>query len=239
MISEIVVTVPAADEQDEIAGCLAALERAIRQLQDHTALRARVVVALDACRDRTADVVAGFPEVTSVVCAARRVGTARRAAASAALAECADPEQLWLASTDADCRVPPDWLIEMANVAARGADLVLGTVRPAAGLPPGIEQAWHAAHQLGDGHAHIHGANLGIRAGTYLRLGGWRHLATHEDVDLVERAVRAAVPIARSGAAPVSASPRLIGRAPGGFAAYLQSLREASNAVSGELPAVS
>ena len=110
----------------------------IRPLQDHTALRAREVGALDACRDRTADVVAGFPEVTTVACAARRVGTARRAAASAALAECPDPEQLWLASTDADCRVPPDWLIEMAKVAARGAALALGTVRPAAGLPPGM-----------------------------------------------------------------------------------------------------
>ncbi|HEY8300568.1 MAG TPA: glycosyltransferase family 2 protein [Jatrophihabitans sp.] len=234
-----VVTVPAADEQDEIAACLRAIERAIAELHERTTLQARVVVALDDCRDGTAEVVADFPHVQAVTCAARRVGTARRVAAGAALARGGDAHELWLASTDADCRVPPDWLTEMAAAAARGADLVLGTVRPADGLTAGVEQAWYDAHHLGDGHTHIHGANLGIRAGTYVRLGGWRDLPAHEDVDLVERAVAAGVPIARSGAAPVSASIRLIGRAPDGFSAFLQSLQGDPPGLPGDLPAVS
>ena len=238
-ISEIAVTVPAADEQDHIAACLSSIERAITALGTRPAIRVRVIVALDDCRDATADVVAGFPRVEVVTCAARRVGTARRTAAAAALARAVDPDELWLAGTDADCEVPGDWLAEMLALADDGADVVLGTVRPVGDLGPGVEQAWYDAHHLDDGHGHIHGANLGIRASTYLRLGGWRDLAAHEDVDLVARAVAAGVPIARSGAAPVSASARLIGRAPDGFAAFLQSLQGDPPGAAGELPAVS
>lgn len=232
MIRDVVVAVPAADEQDEIASCLSAIETAIEELHRCTDLRGHVVVALDDCGDDTASIVAGFPEVQTVACAARRVGTARRHAADAALGRWGPPEQVWLASTDADCRVPIDWLTEMAAAAYRGAELVLGTVRPAAGLAADVEQAWYDAHVLDDGHAHIHGANMGMSGSTYVRLGGWRDLVVHEDADLVERAVAAGISVARSGTAPVATSSRLVGRAPAGFAAYLQALQD-------ELPAVS
>ena len=239
MIDEIVVTVPAADEQDEIAACLGAVQRAVGYVQERTPLRARVVVALDDCRDRTAEIVAGFPAVQAVTCAARRVGTARRAAAAAALAGAGPLDRLWLVTTDADCRVPVDWLTAMAAAADSGADLVLGTVRPAGELAPGAERAWYDTHDLGDGHPHIHGAHLGIRANVYLRLGGWRDLVAHEDVDLVERAVAEGVSIVRSAAAPVATSTRLVGRAPDGFAAYLRLLRGDPPDLAGGLPAVS
>lgn len=232
MIRDVVVTVPAADEQDEIAGCLEAIESSIARLHRHTTVRGHVVVALDGCRDDTAAIVAGFPDVQTVACVARRVGTARRHAAAAALARWGPSERVWLASTDADCRVPVDWLVEMVAAAKRGTGLVLGTVRPRPGLAANVEQAWYDAHVLRDGHAHVHAANLGVAGSAYLRLGGWRDLAVHEDVDLVERAVAAGIPIARSGKAPVWTSSRLVGRAPAGYASYLQALH-------GELPAVS
>lgn len=232
MITDIAVTVPAADEEDEIGDCLSAVGNAIAELHARTAVRGHVVVALDDCGDATASIVAGFPAVQTVVCAARRVGTARRHAAAAALARWGPPERLWFASTDADCRVPVDWLTEMAAAIAGGTDLVLGTVRPAQGLTASVERAWYAAHTLDDGHVHIHGANMGMSATAYVRLGGWRDLAVHEDVDFVQRAVAADVSITRSGAAPVSTSSRMVGRAPEGFATYLKALQDGLPAVS-------
>ncbi|HEY2296970.1 MAG TPA: glycosyltransferase [Jatrophihabitans sp.] len=226
MIRDVVVTVPAADEQDEIAGCLGAVQAAIERLHAETDLAAHIVVTLDDCRDRTPQVVAQFAQVHAVVASARRVGAARRQAAEAGLARFGPPERVWLTSTDADSRVSLDWLTSMIAEARRGAELVLGTVRPGPGLPVATEQAWRAAHQLSDGHPHVHGANLGISGAAYVRIGGWSDLVAHEDVELVQRAVAAAVPVARSGGAPVLTSTRLEGRTPDGFAAYLRALQD-------------
>ncbi len=38
-----------------------------------------------------------------------------------------------------------------------------------------------------EGHAHVHGANLGIRASRWRNVGGFRDLRIHEDVELVSR----------------------------------------------------
>jgi hypothetical protein len=230
VIRDVVVTVPAADERDEIAGCLEAVENAIAQLHRHSTVRGHVVVALDGCRDDTAAIVAGFAKVRTVACGARRVGTARRHAAEMALARWGPSQRVWLASTDADCRVPANWLVEMMAAARSGAQLVLGTVRPRPGLAADVEQARYDAHILRDGHAHVHGAQLGVAGSAYVRLGGWRDLAVHQDVDLVERAVAVGIPIARSGKTPVWTSSRPVGRAPAGYASYLQALHR-------ELPA--
>jgi hypothetical protein len=230
VIRSVAVTVPAADEEDEIAECLAAVQAAINRLHAETDVAGHVVVALDDCRDRTPQLVAQFPHVLTVAATARRVGTARRLAAAAALARFGPPEHVWLASTDADSRVPVDWLTSMVAEAHRGVELVLGTIRPGAGLPAVTEQAWRAAHHLADGHPHVHGANLGISGAAYVRIGGWRDLVAHEDVDLVQRAVAAGVPVARSDGAPVVTSTRLDGRAPDGFAAYVRALQDGLSA---------
>jgi glycosyltransferase involved in cell wall biosynthesis len=231
VISDVVVTIPAADEEDEIEGCLHSVERAIIELQRRTSVSGHIVVALDDCRDGTAEVVAGFGRVVSVTCTARRVGGARRRAAAEALRRWR-PEHTCLVSTDADCRVPADWLVEMANLFESGAEIVLGTVRPAPGLTADVERAWYSAHGLEDGHTHVHGANMGVSGRAYLRIGGWADLAAHEDVDLAQRAVAARLNVARSGAAPVVTSSRLIGRVPEGFASFLRALHA-------DLPAVS
>lgn len=243
MIRHLVVTVPAADEEDEIAGCLHSIDEAIAELHRHTPLRGHVVVALDDCSDRTADIVAGFEHVVSVTSAARRVGSARRRAATEALSRWR-PEHTCLVSTDADCRVPADWLVEMTALFGRGAEVVLGTVRPAPGLTASIERAWYAAHSLGDGHTHVHGANMGMCGNAYVRLGGWADVVAHEDVDFVQRAVAAGLVVARSGAAPVVTSGRLVGRVPEGFASFLRALQDDSEHDSqgnlrDDLPAVS
>ena len=222
VISAVTVVVPARDEQDEIGGCLDSLTAARAELHRRTGVRSRVVVVLDDCRDATAAVVAQHAGIELRLVHEGSVGAARRAGTVGL----PTAPVHWLASTDADCRVPVDWLVRMVAHADAGADLVLGTVRPSpAGLPTAVHRAWLAAHHEGDGHRHVHGANLGIRASVYAATGGWAPLATHEDVDLVARAERRPdVRVRRCGDLAVETSSRTRGRAPNGFAAYLVEL---------------
>jgi hypothetical protein len=226
VISQVIVVVPAADEQDEIGGCLDTLQRARAALHRSSGgtIRTRVIVALDDCHDATASIARSFADVETVISTARCVGTTRRIGTARALTSTDDVDGLWLASTDADCRVPQDWLIRMAAHADAGAELVLGTVRPEPGLSARADTAWLAAHPAGAGHPYVHAANLGIAARTYRELGGWRDLRCHEDVDLVARALASGARIVRCPDLPVGTSSRLHGRAPGGFATYLSDL---------------
>ena len=135
-----------------------------------------------------------------------------------------DPSAVLLASTDADSSVPRDWLAHLISRADAGADLVLGTVRPGAGLSWELRRRWRSAHRLQDGHPHVHGANLAIRASTLAAVGGWSPMRSGEDVDLATRvevwARRSAGP-----AAPLyTTSARPTGRAPQGFSSYLRDL---------------
>ena len=233
MMRRVAVIVPAADEQDRIATCLMAIEQARRRLINRSPAidQVDVIVVLDGCRDNTRAVVeelaTGQP-VRAVISSARCVGSARRIGTQSAI-DAADVEanQLWLANTDADSQVPADWLTQMVDAADAGAQLVLGTVLPGEELTDGLRHTWLAAHQTGSGHPHVHGANLGVRADTYLELGGWRDTRSDEDVDLVARAVAAGdVEIQRSGTIAVTTSARLAGRAPRGFSSYLRQLRD-------------
>jgi hypothetical protein len=191
------------------------------------------VVVLDDCHDSTPDLVARHNGVHALRSTARQVGEARRAGVDhllrAAAVDGVDRAESWIANTDADSLVPADWLIAMLSFADAGADLVLGTVVPGRGLPLQVENDWRSRHDTGEGHRHIHGANLGIRASTYTTVGGWRRLASGEDEDLVHRVTDAGrYQIRRTGHIPVVTSTRMHGRAPHGFSSYLRALAETS-----------
>jgi glycosyltransferase involved in cell wall biosynthesis len=229
VIRHVTVIVPAADEEDRIAACIQSLGVATHRLAEAgNDVTVEVVVVLDGCQDRTADIVAGFSDVRPVVSTARCVGAARATGTAAGVASplaLAHPlDDVWTAHTDADSQVPVDWLQHMVRSADVGADLVLGTVTPSLELPLPTRRAWQRFHLLADGHPHVHGANLGVRASTLRRLGGWRELRTGEDGDLVSRAVAAGARIHRTGAIPVRTSARRDGRAPEGFSSYLRAL---------------
>lgn len=232
MIRRVAVVVPAADEQERIAICLQSIERARRRLLDSELRvdRVDVIVVLDDCRDDTPAIVARFAArhcVHAITSTARRVGAARRRGALRAIATLAPAERLWLANTDADSTVPADWLTRMVAIANTGIDVVLGTVVPGTELPRALRAAWLAQHHLREGHPHVHGANFGIRADTYLVLGGWRaDLASDEDIDLARRACEANSRIMRTATIPVTTSARMVGRAPDGFSSYLRHLRD-------------
>jgi glycosyltransferase involved in cell wall biosynthesis len=228
MIRSVGVVVPAANEETLIGSCLDALAaaraHAIRRLAQP--LNVRIVVVLDGCVDGTAEVVASRPRVEAVSCVAGGVGAARAAGARHLLASAAWPlRETWLANTDADSRVPVDWISTMVADAARGADVVLGTVLPGGDLAASVRHRWFGRHLLREDHPHVHGANFGIRADVYAALGGWPLLATGEDVALAARADTAGhLRIVRTAAIPVLTSPRRCGRAPQGFAQYLDDL---------------
>lgn len=221
-LEQAVVVVPAHNEIEHLPHCLSALLAASM----HTAMPVLIVVVLDACDDGSNRLAERFgPNVHFISTDAGNVGAARAAGFEYARSVCAgtEPAQTWFSTTDADTIVSSRWLSQMAQA---GADMVLGTVRiPIWRLPVEVARRYLAAYNSkGPGHDHVHGANMGFRADAYWGVGGFRPLATGEDVDLVERFEAAHMTIHRDARLSVATSAREEGRAPGGFASHLRQL---------------
>lgn len=223
------VVVPVHDEEDLLADCLDAVALAADRARAECAVSVGVVVVLDSCTDRSSEIAGQFagdrPGCRTVTVAARSVGTARAVGMAAHLHR-RDPARLWLATTDADSRVPTDWLTRQLAHHAAGADAVLGTVRVedwSAHLP--VVSARHLSRYTDRaGHRHVHGANLGLTAQAYLAAGGFAAVPAHEDVLLVQALQEAGCELAWVDDLPVITSARPLGRAPLGFARYLREL---------------
>lgn len=221
------MVVPAHNETADLPNCLRALTTAALCLPRPVL----IVVVLDACDDGSEALAGRFgPDVHFISVDAGNVGTARAAGFSYGRSVCAtvDDASVWYATTDADSTVPADWLLQMTRA---DADMVLGVVRVPVWrhFPRDVARRYlHAYrakyHSKGNGHNHIHGANMGFRADAYWRVGGFAALATGEDVDLVRRFESAGLRIDRDTRLSVLTSDRQIGRAPGGFAAHLRQL---------------
>ena len=238
-----VVVVPAKDEQERLPAALAALTAALDRWEEHHAQgTAAVVVAADRCDDatvaaaleaRAADPRIHVLELGEPTAGQAGVGRARVEGARRARALFPDvpAERLWLASTDADSRVPADWLLAQTVAAGRDEALVLGTVDVRQGP---LRQAWLRGYRHEEGHPHVHGANLGLPWSLYEAVGGFPPVAEHEDVGLAE-AVRALagerdggdgrrVRVIATDTTRVLTSSRLEGRTPGGFSGYLKAV---------------
>jgi glycosyltransferase involved in cell wall biosynthesis len=216
-----VVVIPAHNEAAHLPRCL----RAMTTATACSPLAVLTVVVLDACDDDSASLTGQFgQDVHFVSVDARNVGAARAAGFSYARSLWGDddPARTWYATTDADTRVDRDWLLRQT---ASGADMVLGVVRVAdwQHFPAAVARRYlRHYHSDGPGHNHIHGANMGFRADAYWQAGGFRALASGEDVDLVERFEAAGYRIRRDETLSVETSDRRTGRAPGGFAQHLR-----------------
>ncbi|WP_263164873.1 glycosyltransferase [Streptomyces sp. SCSIO ZS0520] len=232
VIDAVVVAIPAHNE----AATLPETLRTLRQAQERCrrdlpiAPPLTLVVAADSCTDTSRAVAESFgAEVVEI--AERSAGGARAAAVSRGLDSCGAPvEATWIATTDADCRVHPSWLVHQLTCARRNWQCVLGTVRLSATPPvkPAV-RALHDAHYFAGRtgprwhHPHVHGANFGIRADTYLRAGGFPTVPHGEDRALVD-ALPPRTRILRTDACPVMTSGRTTHRAPHGFGAFLHRL---------------
>lgn len=211
------IVVPAHNEEALIGRCLLSLKTASR----HTGLQdepVKIYTVLDACTDRSA-AIARRAGVKVLHVNSRNVGHARHAGAQAALNDGAR----WLAFTDADTVVCPNWLVNQLSL---NADAVCGTVGVDDWGVYGerMQRHFSLTYEDRNGHSHVHGANLGVSAWAYRHVGGFRSLETSEDVALVSALTSAGVNVAWSCAPRVTTSVRADFRAPLGFGATLRTI---------------
>jgi hypothetical protein len=238
-IRHVLVVVPVRDEAQRVSACISSIEEAVRHAglallarrrPDRSGgLSARIVAVFDACIDDSLDIVRRrHPDVAVVITDGRRVGQARACGVSVGLGLTSrHVRQIWIANTDADTVVPPEWLTHQLDLAADGVDLVRGLVSPRASeCGDRIFERWRDGYSPGTGHVYVHGANLGIRASAYDSCGGFAvDAAVHEDVSLARAVERAGLLVVATTAATVTTSGRTRGRVVGGgFADFLNSL---------------
>lgn len=211
------VLVPAHNEEKVLGDCL----RSLRDAARHPGLDGEAVcilVVLDACSDAS-EAVARAAGVEVLQVNARNVGQARRAGAEWLLQRGAR----WLACTDADSQVSHEWLVRQL---AFEAEAVCGTVQVGdwSAHAPQVRRRYEAHYQSREDHRHIHGANLGVCARAYRRVGGFRPLPSDEDVHLVRDLERSGARIVWTHQTCVTTSARRDYRARGGFGEFLQAL---------------
>ena len=250
-VRRVTVVVPARNEERLIGRCLRGLDGARRRLgRRRPDVEVEVVVVLDAGTDRTADIVTHHGDVTLLTVEAACVGAARQAGIRHVLegghgddgpAGSVDPVDLlghldhgthWVTNTGADSVVPSSWLLEQLAIAEAGHDVVVGLVEPdPSELGADVLARWRGRHRLVEGHDHVHGANLAFRLSTYVAAGGFEPLPVHEDVRLVERMRTGGARVVATARVRVRTSARTTGRAPQGFAGYLDELAGGAAAV--------
>jgi glycosyltransferase involved in cell wall biosynthesis len=211
------VVIPVHDEEKVLADCLEAVRwAAMDPLLD--AEPVEIVVVLDACADRSA-AIAIQHKAQIVSLNARCVGAARALGASLAL----DYGARWIAFTDADTIVPPNWLSAQLDLYA---DATCGyvSIEDWSGYPSGVRERY--LRDYSTDARHIHGANLGISAAAYQTVGGFAALKLGEDAGLVSSLLDRKGDVRFAGAPRVSTSARWDSNIAGGFASVLLGVRE-------------
>lgn len=212
------ICIPAHDEEDLVEACLHSISVAAQ----HPGLAGEdvmVVVVLDSCSDGTAAVVANWP-VVALSIEAHNVGRARATGARHLLQN----QARWLAFTDADSCVAPDWLVVQLSLAA---DVVCGTVEVDSWAAHGLQaqaaqQHFETTYRDQEGHRHVHGANLGVSAVSYLQAGGFDARQCGEDQALVDRLAALGAHIAWTARPRVVTSGRPFSRVEHGFAGAIR-----------------
>lgn len=212
------VVIPAHNEARRLGRCLSAMATAVLAARE-AGHGVQVLVVLDRCVDGSAKVAARY-DVDVLAVEAGSVGMARRLGAEWML----DRHATWLACTDADSQVPSHWLLSQL---ACTADAVCGTVHVSRWQPwqrAALRKLYLSRYEAREGHRHIHGANLGVSARAYERVGGFQPLAAHEDVQLVRDLEADGAQIVWTAKHSVATSSRTNSRAREGFGDYLASL---------------
>jgi glycosyltransferase involved in cell wall biosynthesis len=232
------ISVPVHDEEKLLPAALDAIGRAT-QLPALLGRTVVIAVVLDCCSDRSraiadafaVDVAAQGPWRRVVVCRTDvgNVGVARHTGISAVLDAWGgrDPFGLWLATTDADSRVPACWIGHQLHHRRHGVEAWAGTVHVDDWSERGFELAavYRARYRLDlRQRAHVHGANLGFTAHAYELAGGFPPVATGEDHALWSALATVGARRCQDTSCPVTTSSRCVARAPLGFASHLDGL---------------
>lgn len=238
---DIIVAVPAHNEQDTIGACIAAVWASVR-VAIASGLLDRAIVAVSAhrCRDRTesiarAALIAGAAgsaatswrldtDLTSAT-----VGEVRAALVAGAAADLPADADSWLFNTDADSLVPTGWIAELLEAAeARSATAVAGLVTLSGWTASeAARQRYRDLINAGltsTGHRHVYGANLAVRWDVYRAVGGFHGVPHGEDTQLMNRIRSAGHPVASVFHPVVTTSGRVPGRAADGLGDLLGTL---------------
>ncbi len=240
-----VVALPARNEYDRIAACLASLTR-----QDGAPVGSYgILVFLNNCTDGTEHIVRAW--IADSPCPIRvlyqdhvgaTAGWARRSAMEAAAAWLAEEgaDDGVILTTDADSRVGATWVADNLGCIAAGADAVAGRIvldpYEASLLPPALhargrlESEYEALlTEIGARldpepwnpwpcHWTTSGATIAVRRTVYNRVGGMPALTVGEDRAFIAAIRRHDAFVRHAPHIEVITSGRLDGRAPGGAA---------------------
>ena len=229
------VIVPVHNEEDLLRVALEAIDDA-SSLVTAIGIECRTAIMLDRCTDASEVIARDWVrrlrhhgrahQATVQTCQAVGVGNARREGSLSLLRGWAGwkPRDIWLATTDADSRVPIDWLAAQLEAHEGGADIWTGrvAVEDWSLYEMRTERRWVEAYE--SEVAPIHGASLGFNAQMYLDAGGFASLDSGED-----RALHGAI-VALGGNTHVSSNVKVVtsgrrkARAPRGFSYALCTL---------------
>lgn len=212
------IVIPANNEEQHLAACLTAIQCSILKIK-HSMIDVKVLVVLDACEDRSLDIVKTF-DVDYIECQARCVGVARDLGVRQLIEQGAD----WIACTDADSLVASDWLQEQLLLQPVHAICGVVEIQHWQGLSQYAKQQYLEHYQDRMEHRHIHGANLSFSALAYLDANGFEGIHCHEDVRLIQRMQALNMNISWTNRVRVQTSGRLHGRVIGGFSHFLSNL---------------
>jgi glycosyltransferase involved in cell wall biosynthesis len=227
-IDAVIVAVPAHNEERRITAAIRSILAAIDPLDPRVAVS--VSIAADGCTDRSIELLETIADHAPVLRVIRgswhSAGGARRAAVASGLASLGGqrsptPQTTWIATTDADSCVPRDWLTTHLRFAEAGYDAIAGTVElnDDDDRTDDLVKRFARNYLVGDGtHTHVHGANMGIRASSYLAAGGFPPVVRSEDRLLWNELLRLNFAVISPVVMKVATSGRLRGRVVGGFA---------------------
>jgi cellulose synthase/poly-beta-1,6-N-acetylglucosamine synthase-like glycosyltransferase len=249
------IAVPVKDEEERLPACFGALAQQVNQFGRRMAPRSICVVAfVNNCTDNSAALARSLAEQFSLNVRVVEASLPPKEAHAGNARGCAmDLAEAWLLersavhgvilTTDADSRVPKDWIANNLAAIEAGADAVLGRValdEDGALLPEmvhrrgALEDAYEALlTELSamldpidcdpwPHHRTISGASLAVTAQAYRRVGGLPRVPLGEDKALVAELLRADARIRFAPEIQIVTSGRTIGRAPGGVADTLR-----------------
>lgn len=248
-VAQCVVAIPVRNEEGGIIRCLDALERMDR----HPTALHRVLLVLNGCTDRTWETTQAWMHAHDLpTCMvdirlpanANHAGGARAAALTEALHILAGHPRGVVLTTDADTRVPPDWLERAIDGIEAGRDVIAGDVDvDAASLtlwPAALQRRVRledqyallldevdtlcdpVLHNPWPTHRRCSGANLVFRSSALQLLSDIPSPACGEDRALVAACMARDLRVRHDPALRVKTSARLRGRAHGGMADTLR-----------------
>lgn len=164
------VVIPVRSERAKLPGCL----RATLTAALCAPVPVKIVVVLDDCDEGSDELVGEYgPDVHFISVNVHNLGAARAVGFGYARSLLSNAANCWFATTEADSRVDPRWLVHHLR---SGADMVVGVVRYYEARPGGRES-----------HDDLVDGDMGFSARAYWHAGGFRMLPRGGKADLVER----------------------------------------------------